>query len=291
MAGARRSNDHNSRSACFAWIAPAAAMLVFSVTGCALTRPSNPAASPASADSARARQLSAALAERSREFTSVQADAVMEFREADQHVKAREQIMARRPADLRVEAMSPFGLALVVAVNDSNLQIFDPSSNTLYRGEASAASLNRFARIPLAPRPAVNLLMGLAPEGESFDRAPDSVSAEGAILIAAYNGANGSVTELGFESAQLALVRERLKGAIDYEVRYSDYRDIGGVQFAHRIEADFPASHTHVNFTFQHAIINGAIADSLFALKPGPETKHVDLDHAQISSAVAPAHG
>jgi len=294
MAGARRSNHRKFNWATFGWRSLAVTLLaVSSAAGCSLVGSPSPAqpAPAVSADASRAHQLTAALLERSRELTSMQTAAIMEYREADQHLKAREQILVRRPADLRVEALSPFGLALVVAANQSSLAIFDPSSNTLYKGDASAESLNRFAKIPLAPKPAVDLLMGLAPDGEQFSAAPDSVSAEGAMLVATYKGAGGAVTELGFAAAQLAMVRERRHGEIHYEVRYSDYRDIGGFQFAHRIEADFPSAHSHVNFTFQHPIINGALADSLFALKPGPATKQVDLDQARVSFIFADLHG
>jgi len=292
MAGPRRSNDRNSNSAASGWklLALIFFVLLSSAAGCSLLTSHGTSSNAApSADVSRGRELTAALVERGREFTSMQASAVMEYRAPDQHAKAREQIMVRRPADLRVEAQSPFGLALVVAANESSIGIFDPSSNTLYRGAPSAESLNRFAQIPLAPGPAVNLLMGLAPGSEEFNRAPDSVSAEGAIIVASYNGSGGSTTELGFEAAELALVRQRRQGVVYYEVRYSDYQDIGGVQFAHRIEADFPSAHTHVNFTFQHPIINGTLNDSLFALKPGPSTKQVDLD--RISDPAAELHG
>lgn len=296
MAGARRSSNRDFKWPVFGWKPLAVTLLAVlsAAAGCSLLGSAPSPAPPlvsAPAESSHARELAAALVERGRELVSVQTAAVMEYREPDQHLKAREQILVRRPANLRVEVLSPFGLALVVAANDSHLEIFEPSNDTLYQGDASAESLNRFAQIPLAPKPAVNLLMGLAPDNGDFIRQPDSVSAENGLLIAAYKGAGGSTFELGFEAAQLALVRERRQGVIHYEVRYSDYRDIGGFQFAHRIEADFPPAHTHVNFSFQHPIINGILADSLFALKPGPATKLVDLNRAGVSSAVAGLHG
>ncbi len=296
MAGVRRSSDRDGAWALFRR-KPLPLMMLAAVTasGCSLaaSRPGPaPSAVSAPSETSHARDLAAALVERNREMVSMQAGAIMEYREADHHVKARERIVVRRPADLRVEIDSPFGIALVVAANDSHLEIFEPSNDTLYQGGASAESLNRFAQIPLAPKPAVNLLMGLAPDGGQFVRPPDAVSIEGALLIAAYKSADGSVIELGFEDARLAMVRERIGGLVRYEVRYSDYRDIGGFQFAHRIEADFPPAHTHVNFTLQRPIINGIIADSLFALKPGPATKLVDIDRGGASSpAAADVHG
>jgi len=294
MAGARPSSKRNFKRPALGWKPLALALLavIAPAAGCSMLVSSPRAISPAisAPEASHARELTAALVERGRELSSMQTAAVMDYREADRHVKAREQILVRRPASLRVEALSPFGLALIVAANDSHLEIFEPSSNTLYKGDASAESLNRFAQIPLAPRPAVNLLMGLAPDDAEFTRQPDSVSAEGALLIAAYAGADGSVVELGFDGPRLALVRERREGAIHYEVRYSDYRDIGGFQLAHRVDADFPRARTHVNFSYQHPIINGVLADSLFALKPGPTTKQVNLDQAGVSSA-ADLHG
>jgi hypothetical protein len=296
MTGARPSKNRRQKRLAHAWKLPAAALLTASclVAGCSLVIPPPTSTVPEAhvlADTSRARELAQALVERSRELSSMQTAAVMEYREADRHVKAREQILVRRPGSLRVEALSPFGLALVVAANDSHLEIFEPSSDTLYKGEATAQSLNRFAQIPLAPKPAVNLLMGLAPDGDALLRAPDSVGSEGGLLIATYKSADGSVTEIGFRGPQLALVRERREGGVECEVRYSDYRDIGGFQFAHRIEADFPRARTHVNLSYKRPIINGILADSLFALTPGPATKQVDLNRAGVSSAAAGLDG
>jgi hypothetical protein len=87
----------------------------------------------------------------------------MEYSNGSDHVKAREELIVRRPGSLRIEAMSPFGVVLIVAAQDSRLQIFEPSKNTLMRGTADAATLARFARIPMAPRDAVGLLMGIVP--------------------------------------------------------------------------------------------------------------------------------
>lgn len=296
MTGARPSKQRRPKRLAHGWKLPAAALLaaVSLMAGCSLViPPSTPALpeAPVIAEISRARELAQALVERGRELTSMQTAAVMEYREADRHVKAREQIMVRRPGSLRVEALSPFGLAMVMAANDSHLQIFEPSTDTLYKGEASAQSLSRFAQIPLAPKPAVNLLMGLAPDGDALLHAPDSVGAEGGLLIATYKSADGSITEIGFRGPQLALVRERSENGIECEVRYSDYRDIGGFQFAHRVEADFPRARTHVNFTYRGPIINGTLADSLFALTPGPATKQVDLNRTGVSSAAVGLDG
>jgi hypothetical protein len=229
--------------------------------------------------------LTTAMAQRDRALQSLQTSAVMEYTSGTEHVKAREDIVVRRPGSLRVEAMSPFGVALIVAAQDSRLQIFEPSKNTLMRGTADAATLARFARIPMAPRDAVGLLMGIVPEAQTTSP-PDSVTTEGDMTVLAYTEADQSRRELGFQDGQLAMVRKRTPaGAVDFEIRYRDYRDIGGVMFAYKVDADFPAAETRVSFSYQRPIVNGVVADSMFTLTPGPNAKVVDI------SMMRPAQG
>jgi hypothetical protein len=221
--------------------------------------------------------LTTAMAHRDRALESLQTSAVMEYTNGTDRVKAREDIVVRRPGSLRVEAMSPFGVALIVAAQDSRLQIFEPSKNTLMRGNADAATLARFARIPMAPRDAVGLLMGIVPEAQTTSP-PDSITTEGDMTVLAYAETDHSRRELGFQDDQLAMVRKRTTaGAIDFEIRYADYHDIGGVMFAYKVDADFPSAHTRVSFVYKRPIVNGKIADSVFTLTPGTDAKKVDL--------------
>jgi outer membrane lipoprotein-sorting protein len=259
------------------------AALVFA--GCAATiRPPAPAATqPAAAGLTR---LTEALSRRDQQIESMRTSAVMEYRGGGRDLKAREEIAMRRPASLRVEALAPFGVALVVAARDGHLQIFEPSKNTLMNGTATAATLDRFARIPMAPRDAVRLLMGIAPP-LSNSSPPVSVTTVDGMLVATYREANGNERDLGFEGGELVLVRERLAGGeLNYEVRYHDYHDIGGVMFPYEVEADFPLAKSHVKFNYSRPIINGNLPDSLFVLTPGPGAKRIDIGMAQGGRSV-----
>ncbi len=264
--------------------------IAIQLSACALitARPSAPAASvsESSADqTARATELIRTLAERDRALDSMQTPAVMEFSNPKHHLKAREVITLRRPQDLRIEAMSPLGVAMVVAAKDSQVAIFRSSDNTLMRGAATAATLNRFAQVPLAPKSAIGLLMGLAPDPNLLSKPPDSVRTADAILIASWRLPDGGTLELGFAGGELALVRQRLQdGRISCEVRYGDFQDIGGLMMAYQVEADFPPAQSKVKFRFQRPIVNGAIADSMFVLSPGPSTREIDLDRETLSS-------
>src|SRR5208337_1352837 len=94
-------------------------------------------------------KLIAALAERDKRLDSMQTPLVMEYTAGDQHVKAKEDIVVKRPGNLRVDAMSPFGVALVLAAQGSDLSIFEPGRSRFMRGHATADTLYRYVRIPM----------------------------------------------------------------------------------------------------------------------------------------------
>ena len=225
-------------------------------------------------------KLIAALAERDKRLDSMQTPAVMEYTAGDQHVKAKEDIVVKRPGNLRVEAMSPFGVALLLAAQGSELAIFEPGRNRFMRGNATADTLYRYVRIPMAPADAVGLLMGLAPPEFALNTIADAVSNDGAMIVASYGNNNtaSGTRELGFSGGNLAMVRETAgNGRVNYEVRYSDYHDIGGVMFPYVVDATFPAAGSHVTFRYLRPIVNGDIPDSTFVLTPAPGATLMNL--------------
>jgi outer membrane lipoprotein-sorting protein len=245
------------------------------VSGCAAVRQPPPPGAVAPESGARIKQLAEALAHRDLELVSMQTGAVMEYSAGDRHVKAREQIAVRRPDSLRVEAMSPFGVALILAARGKQLEIFEPSERKFIRGVASADTLDRYVQIPMAPAEAVGLLMGLAPHASSLAATvPETVASEGPMTVASWRDKAAGTRELGFAEGELAMVRERQPGGlVVYEVRYSDYHDIGGVMFPYVVDADFPVAGSHVTFRYQRPIVNGDVADSMFVLAPPPGTE------------------
>lgn len=252
-------------------IALASLLLVFA-SACATQQPiARPTAQPPSADMQ-------ALANRERILTSLQTSAVMEYTGPNGHVKARERITIRRPASLRVEVLSPLGVALIVTADANEVAVFDPSKNTITRGPANAAMLDRVARIPLAPEQAARLLLALAPAAAMLSNQSVSSSNEGGANTLSFAFSDATTSQLAFGNGDLAMVRDQIAdGTIAYEVHYSDYRDIGGFTFPHIIEASFPVSATTVKFRFDSPIIDQAIPDASFVLNPGPQTKELRL--------------
>ncbi len=246
---------------------------------CAITTPpvSQPGAAAPVGQTAELRNSLARLAERDRALISMQTAAIMSYTAPDRHAKARENITVSRPASLRVEAMSPFGVALIVATHGGQLEIFEPGKNKLIRAAANAETLDQFVQIPMAPADAVTLLLGIAPDTARIaSSAPVAVTSEhtdansaATMTVGAWRDADGTTRELGFAGGNLAMVRRRNSGGqIEYEVRYSDYHDIGGVMFPYVMDADFPIAHSHLTIHYDRPFVNTQIPASVFDLAP-----------------------
>src|SRR5262249_15731233 len=106
----------------------ALAAALTSAVGCAARQPGS--AIPTLAAEAAIRSL----IERDHLLTSLQTPAIMEYSGPSGHVRAREQVIVRRPASLRMDVMSPLGVALIVAGDNRQIAVFNPSNNTLIRG-------------------------------------------------------------------------------------------------------------------------------------------------------------
>jgi hypothetical protein len=225
-------------------------------------------------------RLTQSVAQRDRALVSLQTDAVMEYSAPDRHPpKVREQIVAKRPDSLRVEALSAFNVALILATSGNQLAIFEPARNRLTRAAATADTLNQFIQIPMAPADAVTLLLGIAPDSAGLAaRPPDAIVTEGVMTVASWSVGNSARRELGFQNDQLAMVRMRDgDGTVDYEVRYGEYQDLGGLMFPYAVDATFPQAHSHITFHYKRPIINGKVPDSLFVLSPSSAGEQANL--------------
>ncbi len=261
-------------------IAAGAVALAFAlapISGCSLIGGTRPPATTAATTPVAA--SIAALAQRDYALHSMQTGAIMQYSAADgHHFSTHEQIAVVRPTSIRVEALSPFGATMVlVADGAGQLMIFDPAHNTMLSGGANAATFERYVRIPMAPASAVDLLMGLAPDPEELGTPPDSVTEENGMTVVGWRLGDGRIRELGFESGELAMVRERDSAGVQrYQVRYTDWRAESGVSFPRKVDAEFPSS--RLTLRYEAPVLNPAVPASLFVLTPGPATRQISID-------------
>jgi outer membrane lipoprotein-sorting protein len=237
-----------------------------------------------------AHDLTTFLSDRDSGLHSMQSAALMEYTGGGEHFKARENIIVRRPASMRVEVMSALGVALVVAADAGQVAVFDPGKNTLMQGAATAAKLQRYARIPMTPDAAVRLMLALAPDSAMLAFAPNSMTKKGDAKVLSYHQPGGAIDELGFTGeGNLEMVRETLAGGrVGYEVHYSDYRKVeGGFIFPAQVDASFPKTGATVKFHFENPSVNKDVPDSAFVLLPRPGTRKLNLGMDTVTAGAA----
>jgi len=125
-------------------------------TGCAIAPPT-----PRSAIPPAARRAVTILTERWQEFTDLRTLADVSAQRGSERFRVRAVILAKAPASVRFEALSPLGQPLLVAtIHDGRLAAYDSTNNEASVGPATAETAARVLSLPLEPQDLVGVLAG-----------------------------------------------------------------------------------------------------------------------------------
>src|SRR5262245_63052649 len=106
-------------------------------------------------------QLLDALAARRASVTSLRARARLKAGLAG--LWTRQAVLVQRPGEVRMDVMSPFGLALARGTQRDLLWAHSPSQQVRYEGEATPLNLARFLGAPVSVGARVYIQLGLPP--------------------------------------------------------------------------------------------------------------------------------
>jgi hypothetical protein len=127
------------------------------LTGCAHVPP--PASAPPTADAALGRMHATYAC-----ANAVQASAKIDHFGEQGRVRADLMLFAARPARIRMDVVSPFGIALATLTSDGRLfGLADKRNNAFLTGPASACNIARLTTVPVPGHVMVDLLRGEAP--------------------------------------------------------------------------------------------------------------------------------
>ena len=133
-----------------------ALLLAFVVTGCAIAPPSPRVAIPPPA-----RRATALLEERARQTTDLRTLADVAVQKGTERYRVRGIILAKAPASVRFEALSPLGQPLLVAtIHDGRITAYDLTTNEATVGPATAETAARLLNLPFEPEDLVGILAG-----------------------------------------------------------------------------------------------------------------------------------
>ncbi len=182
--------------------------------------------------------------------------------------RTQEVILAKRPAFMRLETLSPLGNPQFYLVTDGrDLSMYNPGENRYYRGRADARYFSSLLPLPLDPEEIVSLLLGsfaVLPHGEASVRFDPQ---EKLWILDLSDSSRGTTQILGVEpqSGQVFYTEYRLRG-ITRRLSFEDFRVSANHSFPHRILFDSPESRTHLTVEYTDVEINPVWADEDFHL-------------------------
>jgi len=128
----------------------------FVASGCAIAPPP-----PRAAIAPPERRAVERLRERASQFTALRTVADVSAQRGSERVRARSIILAKAPASLRFEALSPLGTPLLIAtVHEGQITAYDAVNDEATVGPATADAAARLLGLPFEPEDLVGVLSG-----------------------------------------------------------------------------------------------------------------------------------
>jgi outer membrane lipoprotein-sorting protein len=124
--------------------------------GCAIAPPL-----PRAAIAPPERRAVERLRERAREFTALRTVADVSAQRGSERFRVRSIVLAKAPASVRFEALSPLGTPLLIAtVHEGQITAYDATNDEATVGPATAEAAARLLGLPFEPEDLVGVLSG-----------------------------------------------------------------------------------------------------------------------------------
>jgi len=188
----------------------------------------------------------------------------------------REAIVVRRPDGVRIDVLSPFGLALAVGVRGDLLWAYPPAGGTRYEGTASPANLVRFLGAPVEVGDVVDLLCGVPPARTPVGRASVVATREGEYRLTVPLEHGEQTIWFAGDGPLARRAEETRDGRAVLHAAFDDYRD----GFPHVVDvatADGPGA----RLTYDAVELNAPITSDVFAPPPAPRVRPLDAVPAE----------
>jgi outer membrane biogenesis lipoprotein LolB len=170
-------------------------------------------------------------------------------------------ISVKRPASLRIEALTPLGdPAAVLVASEGKFALMDLRNNVFYRGPASPRNLSRLIPAPFTPDELVALITGAIPDLRDAQPQAARREGDGYLLTLAAPGTVETVT-LGGDLRVTKVRRTTERGDLLWEVTLDEHDDSTGAQLPRLIHLEAPLGKTRVDLRLRN----------LLAGKPPPQ--------------------
>lgn len=193
--------------------------------------------------------------------------------------RASEVLLVEPPARLRIEVLSMFGVAWVLATDGTSLDIYSREEGTVYRGKPSPALLADYLPVPLELAELTELLLGRPPRREIVEPRDVAWEPETGLIRLPLLIAGGGTTTVWFDGASGLLMRcEELDadGRLRFDLRIKAYRDVDGMLLGSDITI-LASDGVQIRLAYAKAELNPTLAPDLFRLQNVVGAREVQL--------------
>jgi hypothetical protein len=140
-------------------------------------------------------------------------------------VWAREAVVIERPSAVRVDVLSPFGLALALGTDGETLWVFPPQERLRYQGAATPENLARFLGAAVSSTDLVDVLLGLPPERTASGPLRFEPAGDGMMRVVVPFADGEQRLEFAGRPAYVRRAEESRDGALVMRSDFDDYRN------------------------------------------------------------------
>jgi hypothetical protein len=190
----------------------------------------------------------------------------------------REAILVRRPDAVRIDVLSPFGLALALGLQGPLLWAYPPAQGTRYEGAATPANMARFLGAPVAGPDIVDLLLGVPPARRPIGPPTLDVTRDREYRVTLPLVTGTQTIWFDGDTRVVRRAEETAEGDVALRVTFDDYED--GFPHALAVEA---AGGAAARLAYEGVEANAAVDPSAFA--PPPASRILPLEAAPAPDA------
>lgn len=163
-------------------------------------------------------------------------------------------LSVRRPASIRLEALTPLGDPAAVLVSDQGrFALLDLRNNVFYRGPATPQNLSRLIPAPFTAGELVSLVTGQIPEPSGARPREARREGDGYLLVLEAAGIVQQVS-LGGDLRVRKVRRSTPQGELLWEVSLEEHDDSSGAQLPRLVRLDAPRGRTRVDLRLRNIL-------------------------------------
>jgi len=192
-----------------------------------------------------------------------------EIRGSEGPIRASEVLLVEPPSRLRIEVLSIFGIAWILATDGEVLDVYSRENDTVYRGTPTPELIADFLPLPLTLGELTELLLGRPPQREVVEAGRVAWEPETGLFRLAVRLDGGSTQTIWFSGRTGLLMRceERTPdGTLRFDLQIKAHRDIQGVLLGSDLTIIGPGG-ARVRLSYGRSELNPVLSADLFRLR------------------------